>query len=186
MKKTYNYKCKRTKRTRSKSRTKNTIKKRRQKGSSKAGSSKAGSSKAGSSKAGPTLSIIYAKIGNYADKPQITLSNYNAPYLLTMLDPDAPAGTWTHYVAIINNGKDAKKEPYKYQPPSPPPGSGTHRYIFQAYELSTGIEVNTYVNVLTSDYKGHEYFVKVLAPFLLNKKKLGNEVEFLVEASSKV
>jgi len=113
------------------------------------------------------------------------LGNYNAPYLLTMLDPDAPAGTWTHYIAIMKD-KTLLKEPYKYRPPSPPPGSGTHRYIFQAYELPTGIEVNTYVNVLTSDYKGHDYFVKVLAPFLLNKKKLGNEVEFLVEASVKV
>jgi phosphatidylethanolamine-binding protein (PEBP) family uncharacterized protein len=167
----------RTKRARSRSRTKNTIKKRRQKGSSKAGSSKAGSSKAGS---GPTLSIIYAKIGNYADKPHITLSNYNAPYLLTMLDPDAPAGTWTHYVAIINNGKDTKKEPYKYQPPSPPPGSGTHRYIFQAYVLPEAYELPE--AALNSPLIGNDYYVQILKPFLQDKKKIGNEVVFTVDS----
>ena len=165
---------KRTKRTRSKSRTKNTIKKRRQKGSSKAGSSKAGS--------GPALSIIYAKIGNYADKPQITLSNYNAPYLLTMLDPDAPAGTWTHYVAIMKD-KTLVKEPYKYQPPSPPPGSGTHRYIFQAYVLPEAYDLSSAgTAALNSPLTGNEYYVKVLEPFLQDKKKIGNEVVFTVDA----
>lgn len=175
-KKTHKYIVRKNK----KSRKKYLIKKRRQKGSSKAGSSKAGSSKAGSSKAGsgPSLSVIYAKIGNYDNKPQINLGNYNAPYLLTMLDPDAPAGTWTHYVAIIKD-KTLVKEPYKYQPPSPPPGSGTHRYIFQAYVLPPAVEAN--LNN-TANIPGNEYYVQILKPFLQDKKKIGNEVVFTVSA----
>ena len=160
-----------TKKYRLKKRKRTYRNKRRQKGSSKAGSSKAGS--------GPSLSVIYAKIGNYGNKPQITLSNYNAPYLLTMLDPDAPAGTWTHYIAIINNGKDIKNEPYKYQPPSPPKGSGTHRYIFQAYLLPPAAQAN--LNN-TANLLGNDYYVKVLEPFLQDKKKIGNEVVFTVDA----
>ena len=161
-KKTHKYIVRKNK----KSRKKYLIKKRRQKGSSKAGS-------------GPSLSIIYAKIGNYADKPQINLGNYNAPYLLTMLDPDAPAGTWTLYVAIMKD-KTLVKEPYKYQPPSPPPGSGTHRYIFQAYVLPEAYA--SPVAVLNSPLTGNEYYVKVLKPFLQDKKKIGNEVVFTVDA----
>jgi phosphatidylethanolamine-binding protein (PEBP) family uncharacterized protein len=135
---------------------------------------------------GPELSIIYAKIGNYADKPQITLSNYNAPYLLTMLDPDAPAGTWTHYIAIIKD-KTLLKEPYKYQPPSPPPGSGTHRYIFQAYALPEAYDLpsaGTAVLNNTANLPGNEYYVQILKPFLQDKKKIDNEVVFMVKAQT--
>ena len=167
-KKTHKYIVRKNKKSR-----KRYLNKRRQKGTSKAGASKAGASKAGS---GPTLSVIYAKIRNYTDKPQINLGNYNTPYLLTMLDPDAPAGTWTHYIAIMKD-KTLLKEPYKYRPPSPPPGSGTHRYIFQAYALPAAESSS-----LNSPLIGNEYYVKVLKPFLQDKKKIGNEVVFTVKA----
>ena len=134
----------------------------------------------GSSGSGPQLSIIYANIGN---KPQINLGNYNAPYLLTMLDPDAPAGTWTHYVAIMKD-KTLLKEPYAYEPPRPPPGTGTHHYKFQAYVLPEAyvLPAAPQANLLNSPLTGNNYYVKVLKPFLQDKKKIGNEVVFTMKA----
>ena len=49
-------------------------------------------------------------------------------HTLIMYDPDAPAGTWLHWL------KTSDKTLWKYQPPSPP--SGTHRYIFRLVEGS--------------------------------------------------
>jgi phosphatidylethanolamine-binding protein (PEBP) family uncharacterized protein len=135
-----------------------------------------GSGSSGSSGSGPQLSIIYANIGT---KPQITLSNYKAPYLLTMLDPDAPAGTWTHYVAIIKD-KTLLKELYAYEPPNPPPGTGVHRYKLQAYELPPAAQANVLNN--TANLQGNKYYIKVLKPFLQDKKKIGNEVVFTKKA----
>jgi phosphatidylethanolamine-binding protein (PEBP) family uncharacterized protein len=43
-----------------------------------------------------------------------------------MFDPDAPAGTWLHWL------RGAEGDYWPYQPPSPP--SGTHRYIFRLVE----------------------------------------------------
>lgn len=47
-------------------------------------------------------------------------------HTLIMYDPDAPAGTWLHWL------KGSDKTYWKYQPPSPP--SGKHRYIFRLVE----------------------------------------------------
>ena len=63
---------------------------------------------------------------------------------LLMVDPDAPSAknpscrSWLHWIMTNVNTKtdDVKtgREIVKYQPPSPPSGSGRHRYYFLLYE----------------------------------------------------
>jgi len=45
---------------------------------------------------------------------------------LILFDPDAPSGTYLHWL------KNSKKTYVPYAPPTPP--SGTHRYIFRVVE----------------------------------------------------
>ena len=66
-------------------------------------------------------------------------------------DPDAPAGTFVHWVGWgiepeaggLGEGERAPNEGRNgfgktgYDGPSPPPGHGTHRYFFRVYALDT-------------------------------------------------
>lgn len=67
-------------------------------------------------------------------------------------DPDAPGGTWVHWVlynipaattslpaAATGSGVDGNNSWPKlgYRGPIPPPGSGVHRYFFKVYALDT-------------------------------------------------
>ena len=56
-------------------------------------------------------------------------------YLITMTDPDAPPGDYTHWIATMQNGKILNTIT-KYNHPTPPEGSGTHRYITNVYEIN--------------------------------------------------
>ncbi|XP_053434550.1 phosphatidylethanolamine-binding protein 4 isoform X2 [Nycticebus coucang] len=68
-----------------------------------------------------------------------------ATYILVMVDPDAPSRTeptkrfWRHWLVSDIKGIDMKKgkiqgqELSAYQPPSPPPHTGFHRYQFFVY-----------------------------------------------------
>lgn len=64
------------------------------------------------------------------------------PFALVMLDPDAPsrknavARSWLHWMVVdarstrkLHKGRTAKR----YNGPTPPKGSGPHRYVFLAY-----------------------------------------------------
>jgi Raf kinase inhibitor-like YbhB/YbcL family protein len=85
-------------------------------------------------------------------------------YALIMDDPDAPAGTWVHWVLYkipptttsLKEGVPttaALKEPSGalqgknsskatgYHGPMPPPGHGTHHYHFKAYALGEALEL---------------------------------------------
>ena len=68
-------------------------------------------------------------------------------------DPDAPMGTWVHWVVWnIQPGKNISEDnvpglegsndfgKLSYGGPCPP--SGTHRYFFKAYALDTELELN--------------------------------------------
>ena len=86
-----------------------------------------------------------------------------ANYFITLTDPDVPGKkTWTHYVANIKANGKVINEPYSYEPPSPPPNSGTHRYIFNVYK---GIYNNINHNI-----NGNIYYKQVLEPIIKNKK----------------
>ncbi|NP_001156360.1 phosphatidylethanolamine-binding protein 4 isoform X2 [Sus scrofa] len=68
-----------------------------------------------------------------------------ATYILVMVDPDAPSRSspkaqfWRHWLVTDIKGTDIRKgkiqgqELSPYQPPSPPPKSGFHRYQFFVY-----------------------------------------------------
>ncbi|XP_006778440.1 PREDICTED: phosphatidylethanolamine-binding protein 4 [Myotis davidii] len=69
----------------------------------------------------------------------------SATYILIMVDPDAPSRSspqarfWRHWLVTDIKGADLKKGEIKgqelsdYQPPTPPPLSGFHRYQFSVY-----------------------------------------------------
>ena len=140
------------------------------------------------------LSINYANIriggqelgrGQYLKTPKITLSNYADNFIITLTDPDAPAGTWTHYVALIKpNGLIVNEPYYTYEPPKPPPGTGTHHYIFKAYAAtSTGTDTGTGTIRNKGNLPGNEYYKQVLEPFIRNNKPLAEEKTFTVTSS---
>ena len=143
--------------------------------------------KGGQNQQVPQLSINYANIGirgqelgrdEYLKTPQITLSNYAVNFIVILTDPDAPAGTWTHYVAELKPNGLIVSEPYKYEPPNPPPKTGTHHYIFRAYAAtSTGTLRNN------KNLPGNEYYRQVLEPFIRNNTPLAEEKAFTVTSS---
>lgn len=59
-------------------------------------------------------------------KPHINFRHKRGKnYTIVMIDPDAPAKHWLHWLIINNNEVVAD-----YQPPNPPPRHGLHRYQF--------------------------------------------------------
>lgn len=65
-------------------------------------------------------------------KPQFKFQHLPHEYFsILAVDPDAPSRSdpinkyWLHWLVINND-----KEVVEYHPPSPPPGSGYHRYVF--------------------------------------------------------
>jgi Raf kinase inhibitor-like YbhB/YbcL family protein len=72
-------------------------------------------------------------------------------------DPDAPAGTWVHWVVwnipvthhIKENnihGTEGKNDFMQQHYGGPCPPSGTHRYFFKVYALDTLLELPAYSN----------------------------------------
>ena len=64
-------------------------------------------------------------------------------YLLLMVDPDAPASSWLHWLVsnIPGNTPEIREGDFVqgYAPPNPP--SGTHRYFFILYEQPSSLMV---------------------------------------------
>lgn len=77
-------------------------------------------------------------------------------------DPDAPMGTWVHWVvynlppsinglqenqpkesALLNGGKQGKNDFGRYGYGGPCPPGGTHRYFFKLYALDTILQLKT-------------------------------------------
>lgn len=69
-----------------------------------------------------------------------------------MYDPDTLKGTFIHWLKINITGNDIKTGniilPYKA--PSPPKGTGIHRYIFELYEQTESNNSETIDRVVTS------------------------------------
>ncbi|CEO95552.1 Phosphatidylethanolamine-binding protein [Plasmodiophora brassicae] len=63
-------------------------------------------------------------------------------YTLLMVDPDAPSRTnptrreWVHWIVVNIPGADVPqgKTLLEYAPPTPPAGTGLHRYVFLIYK----------------------------------------------------
>jgi Raf kinase inhibitor-like YbhB/YbcL family protein len=91
-------------------------------------------------------------------------------------DPDAPAGTWVHWVIfdipsninflpekvakqeeIAGLGKNGKNSSRRYGYDGPCPPGGTHRYYFKLYALDTILNLNTGLSKeeLLKAMKGH-------------------------------
>ena len=87
----------------------------------------------------PTMTQIEVK-----QNPRIVIQNPDSGkyYTVLMVDPDAPVGTFLHWiVANIQYGGSnviGAEEWVSYYPPTPP--SGTHRYIFYLYQHSKPIQ----------------------------------------------
>ena len=92
-------------------------------------------------------------------------ANTNSLYLIIMYDPDAPNGLevtdkssnhiYTHWVATMNtntntkNNSNIKQILVKYAPPTPP--KGTHRYIFNLYDITKKKDDLNFLNTLMMD-----------------------------------
>ena len=143
----------------------------------------------------PSFSINYANIGKIKDqdltgqnkaynaKPDVIISGTDnskgKKYSVIMLDPDAPLGkgtrTWTHWFVTISSDGTIINELYPYQPPSPPPGSGKHRYIFNLYD-----EIQIQMDMKKNNLAGNDYYNKVIEPLLKQVKPIASKVQFTV------
>ena len=105
---------------------------------------------------------------------EISVVPENAKSLVLIVDdPDAPAGTWVHWVvwnipaniqmikenSIPDNAVQGKNSWGKneYGGPSPPRGSGIHRYFFKIYVLDTdlSLEKNADKKSVENAIQGH-------------------------------
>lgn len=122
----------------------------------------------------------------YNKKPTIEFNPHKEKtYLITMTDPDAPNGvgqakqTWTHYVIRMNNN-NVVEEIYPYHPPTPPPNSGVHHYIFNAYEYKN--EKISNPKLLSANLMdGNVYYKQILEPIIKNKDVMAR-FQFTVNA----
>ena len=81
----------------------------------------------------------------------------NSLYTLIMHDPDAVGGNLIHWIIVNIDGNNLHTgyELLKYKGPSPPPGSGRHKYIFLFFKQNSRIRIN---NVI---YKRHISMVEL-------------------------
>lgn len=98
-------------------------------------------------------------------------------YTIAVVDPDAPSRDnpihryWLHLLIINNNDKLIS-----YQKPSPPSGSGNHRYIFYLLKQSYLIDIDD-VNLKNSETPEFEPFVR--QKFNLPKFISNNDLEIV-------
>jgi phosphatidylethanolamine-binding protein (PEBP) family uncharacterized protein len=88
----------------------------------------------------PSFTVNNNETNENSTKVKPTIKLYQMPYsTLIMYDPDTSSGTYLHYLVInIPNGNISSGDTIvSYAPPTPPPGSGTHRYIFEQLQQSS-------------------------------------------------
>jgi len=131
----------------------------------------------------------------YINEPNIFIINAKPEklYMVTMIDPDAPNGLevsdkssnhiYTHWVATINtntnNNGNIKQILVKYAPPTPP--KGTHRYIFNLYDVTQKKDDLNFLNTLkmNNNNRTSYYNKKILN---INNYKLQNQNVFVVKS----
>lgn len=102
-------------------------------------------------KFGPTSSKTASDFGNTIKieesqpQPHVHWKEPPAGTLYTLLcwDPDAQAKSWLHWLVV--NCKDTTPEDgttlQEWSPPSPPKGSGLHRYIFALFKQTGALTI---------------------------------------------
>ncbi len=122
---------------------------------------------------GQSIPVKYSCRGNNIS-PALTWSNAPAgtqSYALIVDDPDAPMGTWVHWVvynissnttsfeenadtSAVSVGKNSSGNMH-YDGPCPP--SGTHRYFFKLYALDSKLSLSPGASKeqLLNSMKGH-------------------------------
>lgn len=84
---------------------------------------------------------------NLRQKPRISEIPSDGCYALIVTDPDAPpkqpGKSYLHWLVVnIQMGDlESGRQIVSYQKPTPPPGTGRHRYLFQLYEQPCGLTV---------------------------------------------
>jgi len=114
---------------------------------------------------------VHMPLSSVQNEPKIhyseILSNHqkiDKYYTFIIVDPDAPAGFMIHQ-CIYNIPGDKVKNGivlYPYHPPSPPKGTGQHRYFCILYEQSMMISKHPVINKDKRAYKKFDYFKKKL------------------------
>ncbi|XP_078588465.1 phosphatidylethanolamine-binding protein 4-like isoform X1 [Branchiostoma floridae x Branchiostoma japonicum] len=137
-------------------------------------------------------------LGRFHERPprvKYEKAKKDARYLLVMVDPDAPSAKnpemayWRHWLVTYILGEDLQKGIQSqdwssvgrtlttYAPPTPPPGSGRHRYRFLLF-----LEPPTHPIILTQEQQKHRGKFDLKA--FLQEMKFGDPVaatEFVTE-----
>uniref|UniRef100_A0A8C5GHZ3 Phosphatidylethanolamine binding protein 4 n=1 Tax=Gouania willdenowi TaxID=441366 RepID=A0A8C5GHZ3_GOUWI len=104
----------------------------------------------------PKEKRLREKISNVWKAPNVFFSDAqkDAAYILVMVDPDAPRRTlplaafWRHWLVVDVQGKSLRKGQIRgktltdYHPPTPPKGTGFHRYQFMLFEQDLNLKVS--------------------------------------------
>uniref|UniRef100_A0A131Z291 Phosphatidylethanolamine binding protein n=1 Tax=Rhipicephalus appendiculatus TaxID=34631 RepID=A0A131Z291_RHIAP len=98
--------------------------------------------------------VAVVKLGNFltpaqtAHAPDVNVvGDPDRWYTVILLDPDAPSRSdpkmrhWLHWL-VVNVPHNDTTTLTKYAGPTPPPGSGKHRYVFLAYEQKQPVARN--------------------------------------------
>ena len=123
-------------------------------------------------------SNIEIKLEKTQQQPDIIISQNNNNYSsIIMYDPDAIGGIFVHWLILnipkynqITSGEIKKK----YYPPSPPPGTGKHHYIFKLYTHDNKIEINN------NDVHNYDTVSNILS----KETNLIETLEFITEYSN--
>jgi phosphatidylethanolamine-binding protein (PEBP) family uncharacterized protein len=87
-------------------------------------------------------------INRVQDAPLITwttLPNSGTFYTYICFDPDSSVPAWIHMLVVncSTDSLDSGTTIFEWMPPSPPPGTGAHRYIFALYKHSYPVAIDS-------------------------------------------
>ncbi|XP_020910884.1 protein D2 [Exaiptasia diaphana] len=97
--------------------------------------------------------------GSHIPEIQFSSASNTKKYTVVMIDPDAPSNSrptqrsWLHYLAVNIEGSDIQNfvslsdslsSTVEYNPPTPPGGSGLHRYIIYVLQQSGSVNPGSF------------------------------------------
>jgi phosphatidylethanolamine-binding protein (PEBP) family uncharacterized protein len=108
-------------------------------------------------------------INETAKQPKLSFNQHISTdklYTLMMIDLDAPAREWLHWLVVDLPALSVKgsfsvydgKSLAVYYPPAPPTGSGRHRYIIRLYQQKNLIDMSVNdLNNKRTHFKSHNF-----------------------------